>query len=290
MLDHYQVRPQKKLGQSFLKDVNIIRKIVEIVDPGSNQTIVEIGAGLGLLTEKLAEKAEKVVAIEIDPRLEKALRMRFEGKENVEVVGMDVLQYDFSSACRGGKIKVVGNIPYHISTPILFRLLEFRRSISAMTLMFQRELADRIMASPGTKQYGLPSVMVASRAKVDHILNVPPDCFYPVPGVFSSILRFTFRKAEFPFPEPLFDQIVRTSFAQRRKTLWNNIRRTGLPDATATMIFNKSGIDRTRRAETLSVDDFCRLTRAWIESGDVNDPGQIAVQRKGSRVEYLEKA
>ena len=285
MLDHYQIRPQKRLGQSFLKDVNIIRKIVEIADPGGDQTIVEIGAGLGLLTEKLAEKAEKVIAIEIDARLEKALRNRFEGKESVEVLGMDVLDYDFSSACRGGKIKVVGNIPYHISTPILFRLLEFRRSISAMTLMFQKELADRIMAIPGTKQYGLPSVMVASRAIVDCILNVPPACFYPIPSVSSSILRFTFREGEFPFSEPLFDQIVRMSFAQRRKTLWNNLRRTGLPDATAAMIFDKSGIDRTRRAETLSVDDFCRLTRAWTESGAVNDPGRIAVQHRESRGE-----
>ena len=272
MLARYQIHPRKRLGQSFLEDTNIIRRIVDLTEPVENQTIIEIGAGLGQMTEQLAEKAGKVIAIEIDPRLAEILRGRFSGSERVDVLEMDVLKFDFSSVCQERKIKIVGNIPYHISSPILFRLLEYRRSISTMILMFQKELADRIMASPGTKDYGLPSVMVASCARIDCPIKVPPTCFYPVPAVFSSVLRFTFRN-DLQIPdEALFAQIVRTAFAQRRKTLWNNLRRTGLPEGTVELILEESQIDRTRRAETLSVDEFSRLTRAWIENNTADRP------------------
>jgi len=278
MLARYQIHPRKKLGQSFLEDTNIIRRIVDLAEPVENQTIIEIGAGLGQMTEQLAEKAEKVIAIEIDPRLAEILRGRFSGNERVDVLEMDVLKYDFSLVCPEGKIKVVGNIPYHISTPILFRLLEYRRSISTMILMFQKELADRIMASPGTKDYGLPSVMVASCARIDCPIKVPPTCFYPAPAVFSSVLRFTFRD-DLQIPdESMFAQIVRAAFAQRRKTLWNNLRRTGLEESNVALILEESQIDGKRRAETLSVDEFSRLTRVWIENNAVNRPENSALK------------
>jgi 16S rRNA (adenine1518-N6/adenine1519-N6)-dimethyltransferase len=267
MVAQYEIHPRKRLGQSFLEDMNIIRRIVALAEPARDETVVEIGAGLGSMTEELAKRAGRVIALEVDQRLVGVLRERFAGQDRVEVLQMDVLKYDFSSARPGGRIKVVGNIPYHISSPILFRLLDFRRSISLMILMFQKELADRIAAPPGTKDYGIPSVLVARYTKAMCELKVPPTCFYPVPDVVSSVLRITVRQEPNLLDEALFVKIVRAAFAQRRKTLWNNLRHIGIPEEMVDRIFAGSGIDRTRRAETLSVEEFSLLTTAWIESG-----------------------
>jgi 16S rRNA (adenine1518-N6/adenine1519-N6)-dimethyltransferase len=267
MVAQYEIHPRKRLGQSFLEDRNIIRRIVALAEPAGDETVVEIGAGLGSMTEELAKRAGRVIALEVDQRLVGVLRERFAGQDRVEVLQMDVLKYDFSSACPGGRIKVVGNIPYHISSPILFRLLDFRRSISSMILMFQKELADRITAPPGTKDYGIPSVLVARYTRATCELTVPPTCFYPVPDVVSSVLRITVRQDPNLLNEALFAKIVRAAFAQRRKTLWNNLRHIGIPEEMVCRMFAGSGIDRTRRAETLSVEEFSLLTTAWIESG-----------------------
>jgi len=267
MIAQYEIHPRKRLGQSFLEDRNIIRGIVALVEPAGDETVVEIGAGLGSMTEELAKSAGRLIAIEVDQRLVGVLRERFAGQDRVEVLQTDVLKYDFSSACPGGRIKVVGNIPYHISSPILFRLLDFRRSISLMILMFQKELADRITAPPGTKDYGIPSVLVARYTRATCELTVPPTCFYPVPDVVSSVLRITVRQEPNLPDEALFAKIVRAAFAQRRKTLWNNLRHIGIPEEMVDRMFAGSGIDRTRRAETLSVEEFSLLTTAWIESG-----------------------
>ncbi|MCX5837412.1 MAG: 16S rRNA (adenine(1518)-N(6)/adenine(1519)-N(6))-dimethyltransferase RsmA [Deltaproteobacteria bacterium] len=271
ILARYAIHPRKRLGQSFLEDMNIIRRIVALAEPAGDETVVEIGAGLGSMTEELAKKAGQVIALEIDQRLVGVLRERFAGQDRVEVLQTDVLKYDFSSARPGGRIKVVGNIPYHISSPILFHLLDFRRSITLMVLMFQKELADRITALPGTKDYGIPSVFVARYTKATCELTVPPTCFYPVPDVVSSVLRLTVRQEPDLPDEALFAKIVRAAFAQRRKTLWNNLRRTGLPEEMVGRMFTESGIDRTRRAETLSVEEFSMLTslgRENLKEGD----------------------
>ena len=267
MLARYDIHPRKRLGQSFLEDLNVIRRIVALAEPAEGETIVEIGAGLGFMTEELAKRAGRVIAIEVDPRLVFILRERFTGQHRVEVVQMDVLKYDFSSACPGGRVKVVGNIPYHISSPILFRLLDFRQSISSMILMFQKELADRIAAPPGTKEYGIPSVIVAKYTKAVCEMTVPPTCFYPAPDGVSSVLRLAVRREPELPGEAIFVNIVRAAFARRRKTLWNNLRRTGLPEEMLDRVFVRSGIDRNRRAETLSVEEFSLLTKTWIESG-----------------------
>ena len=267
LLARYAIHPRKRLGQSFLEDRNIIRRIVALAEPAGDETVVEIGAGLGSMTEELAKRAGRVIALEIDQRLVGVLRERFAGQDRVEVLQTDVLKYDFFSACPEGRIKVVGNIPYHISSPILFRLLDFRRSISLMILMFQKELADRITAPPGTKDYGIPSVLVARYTRAACELTVPPTCFYPVPDVVSSVLRITVRQEPNLLDEALFAKIVRAAFAQRRKTLWNNLRHIGIPEEMVGRMFAGSGIDRTRRAETLSVEEFSLLTTAWIETG-----------------------
>lgn len=273
MAAQYDIHPRKRLGQSFLEDMNVIRRIVALAEPAEDETIVEIGAGFGLMTEELAKRARRVIAIEVDPRLVSVLRERFSTEGRVEVVPMDVLKYDFSAASLEGRVKVIGNIPYHISSPILFRLLGFRRAISSMILMFQKELADRIAAPPGTKDYGIPSVIVAMYTKAVCEMTVPPTCFYPMPDVVSSVLRIVVRQEpELPDGE-LFVKIVRAAFAQRRKTLWNNLRQTGIPEESVDRVFVLSGIDRKRRAETLSVEEFSRLTKGWIDACPDKTPG-----------------
>jgi 16S rRNA (adenine1518-N6/adenine1519-N6)-dimethyltransferase len=264
-LDQFGIRPRKKLGQSFLEDMNMIRKIVSLTEPSRDDTIVEIGAGLGFMTEELACKAGRVIALEIDPRLLDVLGARFAGNPRVEIVAGDVLDYDFSAPSSRERIKVVGNIPYRIASPILFHLLAFRRSIASMVLMFQKELADRIMSPPGSKAYGIPSVILAMYAVTVRELTVPPTCFYPVPSVVSSVLRIVMRDRPCTEvkDEALFSRLVRTAFARRRKTLWNNLRDAGLPEGRLREVLLKTGIESGRRAETLSVEEFGRLAAAW---------------------------
>jgi len=270
MLARYGIRPRKKLGQSFLADMNITRRIAALAEPAESETIVEIGAGLGFLTEELARKAGRVIALEIDPRLLEALRDRFTGNARVEIVGGDVLAYDFSAPAPGKKLLVVGNVPYHISTPILFHLLAYRRSISALVLMFQKELAERLAAPPGTKEYGIPSVMIARYASIYRELAVPASCFYPEPSVDSAILRIVFADDPEPPEEgPLFAWTVRKAFAQRRKTILNNLRAAGFDGEMLAEVFQKAGIEGRRRAETLSVEEFKRLHKILDRTGRI---------------------
>ena len=279
ILARYDLRPRKRLGQSFLEDMNVVQRIAALADPAAGETVVEIGAGLGLLTAELARRAGKVVALEYDPRLVTILRDRFSGDHRVEIVPGDALEYPFSRPSPDEKIKVVGNLPYNISSPILFRLIECRRSISAMVLMFQKELADRIMAPPGKKDYGIPSVLVARYASVTREMNVPPTCFYPEPAVISSVLRIVMREdRRTPGEESLFSTTVRAAFAQRRKTLWNNLRAAGYGDRALETVLARTGIDGGRRAETLTVEEFGTLTTALAVAGDA---GKILDKDRG---------
>ncbi len=267
-LSRYDIRPRKRFGQCFLEDQNMIRRIAALAEVTGNEAVVEIGAGLGFLTSELAQKAGKVIALEIDPRLVSALRDRFAGNTRVEIIPGDVLAYDFSAASPGGKVKVIGNIPYHISTPILFRLIEFRRSISRMVLMLQKELADRIMAPPGNKAYGIPSVLVARYASAAREMNVPATCFYPEPGVVSSVLRIAMHEDRVtPEEESLFSWTVRTAFARRRKTLWNNLRAAGFGEDMLERVLANADIQGVRRAETLTVEEFGLLARELAATG-----------------------
>lgn len=268
MVAQYDIHPRKRLGQSFLEDMNVISRIVQLADVAEDETVIEIGAGLGFLTEQLADRARRVIALEIDPKLASILRERFSGRKGVEILEGDVLKYDFSAP--EGRLKVVGNLPYHISTPILFRLLQFRSSLPEMLLMFQKELADRITAGPGTKDYGIPSVMVAKYARASCEMVVPPTCFYPVPRVFSAVVKMTVRPEAGSADGGRFESIVRAAFARRRKTLWNNLRDMAPSDEEAAAAFERSGIDRGRRAETLSVEEFTRLAACWAKGPDKN--------------------
>ena len=270
ILRDHGIRPLKRLGQSFLEDRNAINKIISISDIREDDVIVEIGAGVGLMTESIAKKARKVVALDVDPKMVEILRERMAPYHNVDIVHADVLEYDFSSAIGGltsGKIKVIGNIPYNISSQILFRLLACRDHISSMILMFQKELADRLIAKPGTKSYGVPTVLVSMYLLCSREMIIPCRCFYPQPTVKSSVLKMVIR--ELPkldlMDHDFFLKTVKTIFAKRRKTLLNNLRSlrlVGYSDVDVAKALKDTGIDGARRGETLTAVEIGKLSNA----------------------------
>jgi len=274
-LRKHGIRPLKGLGQSFLVDGNMIRKIGDLAVPEKGATVVEIGAGLGLLTERLAARASRVVAVDVDPRLVRVLREELKALENVEILEADILQVDFEALGERlrkegkgtGRFPVVGNIPYNLSSPIFFHLIRHHRQFSEAVLMFQREVADRLTASPGTKAYGILSVMARAYGEPVRELDVPPSCFYPVPKVHSAVVRLAFREDPLiPVPdEAFFRQVVRRAFSQRRKTLYNNFRNFG-GDAPVSDLLERAGLDGKRRAETLTVGEFGRLAAVLWEA------------------------
>lgn len=274
ILKKHGIRPLKRLGQSFLEDRNITAKIVSIPDIKSDDVVVEIGSGLGIMTALIAMGAKKVIALEVDKYMVDILREELKDLSNVEIVHKDVLKYDFSSACPeypSKKLKVIGNIPYNISSQILFRLIEFRNNISSMVLMFQKEVAERIMASPGTKEYGILSVIVSMYAKPSLEMTVPASCFYPKPNVDSAVLKMIVRES------PLFDikdadfflKVVKIAFSKRRKTLLNNLKGSDLLKSSkrdVAEILELLEIDGNRRGETLTVEEFGKLSNALLSA------------------------
>ncbi len=267
LLRKHGIRPLKRLGQNFLCDPNILEKIVRIADVRHTDTVVEIGAGIGVLTALLAVRARRVIALEIDRRLVEVLKAELGSVSNIEIVHGDVLEYDFASVrpeAEEGRVRVVGNVPYHLSSPIVLRLLEYRESVDRAVMMLQREVAERLAASPGTKDYGPLSVYVALYTQPRLEMRVPASCFVPRPEVDSRVIRLDMRRDPLcRVDDPaLFRDVVRSCFAKRRKTLLNNLRQSGLPVGQDTIpsILEELGIDGTRRAETLSVVEFASLS------------------------------
>lgn len=267
LLRKHGIRPNKRLGQCFLCDPNILEKIVRIADVNERDTVVEIGAGIGFLTALIAARARRVIAIEVDPRLVAVLKEELGGHGNVEIVHRDVLDFDFSSVRTDGgegSIKVIGNVPYSLSSPIVLRLLEYRTSINRAVLLLQREVAERLASPPGTKDYGILSVYVALYTVATLENRAPAGCFHPRPDVESRVLRLDMRA------EPLcrvddpdfFRRLVRAAFSKRRKTLLNSLKSSTLAvteDALRPALA-ECGIDGTRRAETLDVMEFAALS------------------------------
>jgi 16S rRNA (adenine1518-N6/adenine1519-N6)-dimethyltransferase len=275
LLRKYGVRPRKRLGQNFLMDVNAIDKIIRIAGITGEDTVVEIGAGLGVMTARIAGKAGRVIALEIDGSMVAIMREELKDFENVNIVETDVLRYDFSSPPRQdglsdppGRIKIIGNIPYNISSPILFHLLDYRSHIDSMVLMLQKEVTERISASPGTKEYGTLSVILAMYFEISREFTVPAGCFYPSPRVDSAVIRMAVRENPCVSLKSasFFQQVVRTAFGRRRKTLINNLRYspmlTRLTGEDIAAILDRLGIDGRRRGETLTVEEFGRLSNA----------------------------
>jgi len=220
------------------------------------------------MTALIAAEAGQVLALEIDPRLVDVLGDQLGHAGNIRIVHGDVLAFDLSQAAKDlavDKLKIVGNIPYHISTPILFHLLAYRRHISAAILMVQKEVAERISAGPGTKDYGIPSVFTAVYARTALAFTVPAACFYPVPKVTSAVVKLDFREEPLAFieEEGFFKDVVRLAFANRRKTLMNNLRhwdRLACPQEILDRIFAAEGLDSRIRGEALTPEQFISLS------------------------------
>jgi 16S rRNA (adenine1518-N6/adenine1519-N6)-dimethyltransferase len=256
------LRTRKRFGQHFLEPV-WADKVVDAISPKADDLFLEIGPGAGILTLKLAPKVSRLVAIEIDRDLIAELTPRL--PSNASIVSGDVLDIDLDAALprSDAPIRVAGNLPYNISSPILFRLLELesRRRIADATLMLQREVADRITASPGSAEFGVLSVLLQWRAAVSRLLAIPPGAFRPPPDVRSALVRLAFRPPPFALQDPaLFERMVRSMFTQRRKTLANALGpfavEIGTRPATA---LAAAGIDPRRRPETLEVIEIARL-------------------------------
>ncbi|HEU19405.1 MAG TPA: ribosomal RNA small subunit methyltransferase A [Deltaproteobacteria bacterium] len=274
ILKKYDIRPYKGRGQSFLIDTNIIEKIIVSAEITGRDQVLEIGAGIGVMTGMIADLADRVIALEIDRKLIHVLSSELAARSNVEILEQDILTYDISLACADRadasgsvtKLRVIGNIPYNISSQILFKLIGYKNEISSMVLMFQREVADRITAMPGTKDYGFLSVIASMHTAVSRVMIVPASCFYPSPKVESAVLRLVFRDRPVVDlqDESHFFRLVKTAFSMRRKTLMNNLKNSDLllqcSEHDVSSIFDEAMISGQRRAETLTLEEFGRLS------------------------------
>ncbi|UFJ62286.1 16S rRNA (adenine(1518)-N(6)/adenine(1519)-N(6))-dimethyltransferase RsmA [Brevibacillus sedimenti] len=272
ILEKYGFSFKKSLGQNFLIDTNILHNIVAAAELDKGKGALEIGPGIGALTEQLGRAAGRVVAVEIDQRLLPILAETLAPYENVEVVHGDVLELDLRALLADKlagyeQVSVVANLPYYVTTPILMKLLEERLPLEHIVVMIQKEVADRIAAKPGTKDYGSLSVAAQFFAETEVAMVVPASVFIPRPNVDSAVIKLTIRKQP-PVEvddEALFFRVVRACFAQRRKTLLNNLM-NGLFDKTqkedVVGLLVELGIDPGRRGETLSIEEFARLANA----------------------------
>lgn len=274
IIQQYGIKPRKKLSQSFLMDQNIIKKIAPAAQISKSDIVVEIGAGIGVLTEILAQESRKIIAVELDSNLVDVLKEKLADYDNVEIHSGDILKFDFNSISLsyGCKVKVVGNVPYNISSPLIFHLLSCRSSIDSFILMLQKEVVQRLAALPNNKSYGVPSVLLQMFASVEKIFDVPASSFYPQPKVESAVIGGTFLdKPQMELTDVVFfTQLVKTSFAQRRKMLINNLKNSqllaDLEEKKIKDVLQSVAIDGKRRAETLSVLEFGKLSNLLYEA------------------------
>lgn len=264
------MRAKRSLGQNFLQDGQVIERIVGALDLKSDDRVVEIGPGRGALTELLVKSAERVYAIEFDRDLIGPLRIQFGFDDNCELIEADAVSFDFSQIpATSGKLKLVANLPYNISTPILQSLIKQRHNFSTVVLMFQREVADRIKADPGDKQRGFLTVLVEDAFDVEKLFDVPPTAFRPVPKVWSSVVRLIPKASSFYDPV-ILRHLLSIAFEQKRKTILNNLRSSF--DEPARLL-QEADIDSVRRAETLTLAEWHRLADIVLNQNRVI-PGQ----------------
>ena len=250
----------KRLGQNFLIDPNIVRKIVATADLSPADTVFEIGPGRGVLTEALSRAVRRVVAVEIDPQLHRLLQDRQSDWPNVQLVCADALTYPLETVPTGAI--VVANLPYYLSTPLLFRLLEQRHRFPRLVLMLQNEVADRLVAKAGTADYGILSVMAQYAAEITKVFRVSAQCFRPRPEVGSAVVSLRTKKETVLSleEESTFARLVKSAFAHRRKTLVNSLRDEGYTSSAVMRALTDTGITATARAETLTLEQFVQLT------------------------------
>lgn len=251
-----------KLGQNFLVDDNARHRIADALGDVSGKTVIEIGPGHGAITSILAERAKRLVCIELDRSLVPELRFKFRNHANVEVIEADILETDLGEIAGEGRVDVIGNLPYYITSDILLHLFRFAEKVETAVVMMQLEVAERVAASPGVRDFGLLSATAQMYAQVDNILTVPPSAFSPPPEVYSAVLRMRFapRFEELGVSDANgFQRFLRECFAQKRKTLANNLRNAGYDAQGTAKAYDVAGLDPQIRAEAVRLEQFAML-------------------------------
>lgn len=275
ILNKYNITANKKLGQNFLINDDVIEKIISSANIEQNDIIIEIGPGLGTLTKRLLEKAGKVIAIEIDSKMINILNDRFEQYDNFVLINQDVLKTDLNKLISQyknsfEKVKIVANLPYYITTPIIMKLLEEKLDIESITVMIQKEVAQRITADPGDKLSGAITYSVNYYAIPEEIIAVESDSFIPAPEVDSEVIKLYIRNipAVNVINEKMFFNIIKASFMQRRKTLLNSLANFGITKDKEKLkeILTKAEIDETMRGERLTIEQFAKLSNLISKS------------------------
>ncbi|EAX48066.1 dimethyladenosine transferase [Thermosinus carboxydivorans Nor1] len=265
ILKTFGIQMSKKLGQNFLVDEQVVDGIVAAAAVKPGEAVLEIGPGIGTLTQGLAEAGANVTAVELDRQLLDVLAKTLAGYDNVRIIHGDILRIDISREIRAEKFKVIANLPYYITTPIIMRLLEERLPVELMVTMVQKEVAERMVAAPGSKDYGALSVAVQFYTQPEIMFVVPPQAFIPAPAVESAVIRCRVRSAP-PVSvtdEKAFFRVVKAAFAQRRKTLANALKGGGIAQEVVDAMLRQTGIDGGRRGETLTLAEFAALANAW---------------------------
>ncbi len=271
--ERYDFKLSKSLGQNFITDRNVIDRIIEGAQIGPEDLVIEIGPGIGVLTAAAAEQAARVIAIEIDRKLIPVLAETLAGYDNIRIINQDVLKTDINALIDEeraagtftGSVRIIGNLPYYITTPIIMGILESGTEAESITIMMQKEVADRIKSKPGGKTYGALSVAVQYYCEAEQVAAVPKEVFIPRPKVDSSVLHLSVR-SERPvdlIDEKTFFACIKHGFGQRRKTLLNSLTGVnGLPKDEIREILQETGIDPIRRAETLDIKEFAAIANA----------------------------
>lgn len=269
--EKYGFRLTKSLGQNFLTDKNIIDSIIEGAGIGPEDLVIEIGPGIGVITYEASLTARRVIAVEIDKNLIPILQETLAERDNIQIINEDILKTDINRIIEDAKaidpqikgVKIIGNLPYYITTPIIMKLLEEGVNADGITIMMQKEVADRIKAAPGTKAYGALSIAVQYYCAVESVVNVPKEVFVPQPKVDSTVLTLKILKDR-PVEDvdrEIFFAVVKAGFGQRRKTLNNSLTGVGgVSKEIAAQALSEAGIDPSRRAETLSLQEFAKLS------------------------------
>lgn len=257
LFETHGIRPHKELGQNFVIDPNTIRKVVDVAGDLSDRTVLEIGAGAGSLTLGLAGAARRVIAVEFDARVVPALRESLIGVDNVEVAEADAMKLDYAKL---EATSLVANLPYNIAVPLVMTVLENAAQITSLTVMTQREVGERLAASPGNKSYGQVSVLVGYWTRATVAARISRNAFFPVPAVDSVLVRIDRREPpEVPYAR--FNQIVKAAFAQRRKTLRNTLGPLGNSVSEIEQSIHDAGVDPSARPETVSLEGWVAITR-----------------------------
>jgi len=274
ILQKYDFHFRKNLGQNFLIDTHVLEKIISAAEITKDDFVLEIGPGIGTMTQYLCESARRVVAVEVDPKLIPILEETLSAYDNVTVLNEDVLKIDLMELAKqhndGRPVKIVANLPYYITTPIIMGLFEAHVPLESITVMVQKEVAERMQAAPGTKEYGALSLAVQYYARAEVMANVPPNCFMPRPKVGSAVIRLTCHKKP-PVvveDEVLLFRVIRASFNQRRKTLTNGLGNDATLEVTkeqAVRALEKMGLPPTIRGERLALQEFAQLSNLLLQ-------------------------